>query len=168
MQCGTSEIAAAIGQGIVDQANYLGALATAIFGGMVAVRLQFKLSDVASLQTHWSCLFWIATVFLAITIGLVFVISGAMIELAPVFYSFPFEAKLQFSEHDFEGTGIGRLKAYSRIQVLVFILSSVFSGLFILRNIVGSTKQTNGNLITTQAKRNLSSRSGIGGVLSAT
>ena len=72
IETNTYEIAAAIAQGIVDQSNYLGALATAMVGGMFALRLQFRLAGADAPPIHWPHAFWIGSVFAIPTIALVF------------------------------------------------------------------------------------------------
>ena len=133
------DIANAIGQGIVDQATYVGTLSTAIFGAMVALRLQFKLTRASERPVVWLPAFWIATVLAVHTIGSVVAISGLMIELTPVFYAFPFDTGKEFSAHNFDGTRIGVLKWFGRIQLGTFLLLLLCAGAFILKNLSSDT-----------------------------
>ena len=125
--------AAAIEQGIVGQANFLGGLGTAILGAMVVLRMQYRLNDRAVCCT-WA--FWVATIFVVPTVGLVFAISGLMIELAPILFSFSFAGNLEFSEQAFDNCRMDVLHGYSRAQMYSFIGASTFGGLFIFSNIV--------------------------------
>ena len=138
------EVATAVAQGVVDQANYLGALGTAIFGATVALCLQFKLVATDARSASWPYAFWIGSFFAIPTIGLVFVVSGLVIEIAPVLYAFEFCSNLEFSEQKFGDTRIGDLKWFSRIQVCTFVALLISSGAFVLRNIVPQTNRGRG------------------------
>ena len=130
------EVAAAIREGIVDQANYLGTLAMAIFGGMVALLLQFKLICANAPPVFWLPAFWVAIVFAVPTIALVFVITGMMIELTPVLHAFPFDMTREFANQKFDNTKILTLRWFSRIQLGTFLLLLAVGGAFVLRNII--------------------------------
>ena len=134
------EIASAIERGIVGQANFLASLSTAIFGGMVAFRLQFRLSSSAARQVRWTWAFWLATVFAVPTIGLPFAISGMLIEVAPVLFSFPFDTTKELAAQDFSGTRMEDVQTYSKMQVFTFIPLAIFAGTFILKNVAGNSK----------------------------
>ena len=133
-----TEIAAAIESGIVGQANFLGGLATAILGAMIVLWIQIRLSSTGGVRVRWTWSFWIGALFAIVTIALVFVISGVMIEVVPLLFSFPFDASKEFSAQDFGGTRIGVLEIYSRIQVVTFIGLGLFGGLFVFRNVAAT------------------------------
>lgn len=133
-------IAAAIERGIVGQANFVAGLTTAIFGGMVALRVQFMLYGKEGPILRWSWGFWGATLFMLPTVGLAFAISGLLIEIAPILFSHRFDIAKEFSQQNFCGTRIGKLEEFSLVQMLTFIVFVVLSGVFVLRNVVQKTK----------------------------
>ena len=130
------EIAAAVERGIIGQSNFLGGLATAIMGGIIAIRLQIRLTGGAHMRVRWVCAFWIAMVFGMISIALVFVISGMMIELAPVLFSFRFDTSKELSSQEFGEMRITIVRVYTMAQLATFVVFTLFAASFAVKNVV--------------------------------
>ena len=131
------EIAAAIERGIAGQAHFVATLATAMFAGTVALRFQVRSRSNAKLAVRRAWAFWVATGLVLPTVGIAFAISGLLIELAPILFSFSFDTAKEFSSQNFPGNRFETLMGYSRAQVVAFVLFAVFAATFVLTNLTG-------------------------------
>ena len=121
------DIANAIERGIVSQQQLITSLSLALIGGLLALRLQFEKYFANTLKNRV-----LNDILLLVSIGLAsgaivigFLISGRLIEIAPLFFNFEFDSCKRFSKQIIPWEPTPSLLSLSQMQIVVFLGSLV-------------------------------------------
>ena len=117
-----SDIASAIERGIVKQTDLITSLSLALIGGLLILMLQFKMHNAVHIDKAVEFENFPLFVFSLICAGLAiltgFLVSGMLIEIAPIFLRHEFKID-KFSKQNIDIAPINHLRYLSIFQVLV-------------------------------------------------
>ena len=118
-----ADIANAIERGIISQQQLITTLSLALIGGLLALRLQFKKYFTNTLKDRVfnDRLLLVSIVLAGIAIFFGFLISGRLIQIAPLFFNYEFNTSMKFSDQNIPWEPVPSLLLLSWIQILAFL-----------------------------------------------
>lgn len=138
-----AEIASSIERGIFSQTELITSLALAIIAGLLAFVLRLRLHNESNrdnaIRLHWSPLLFASLLFAGLAIAAGFIVTGRLVEMAPVLYSHNFDPESSFSGQNILSHVCPSLNTLSRIQIGLFLGAIIFGSIVVLRNVTSQS-----------------------------
>lgn len=132
------QIASAVERGITSQSELITSMSLAVIAGLVALLLQLRIHNTShpdkKIDTAWTPLFYLSLAFCALSICIGYIISGALVQMAPQLFSHKFQKGAKFSDQAIGEAPIGMVQFFSAAQFIVFSIAVICALSYVVRN----------------------------------